>query len=344
MLLTLPGEDIPEELHNDIMKAIQKEMTTKISPAKNKKNIDFTKYGALAASFLILAVTGGYFYNQNLKNTSESIPELASMSMKEGVTAETETGEVLPEITQTRSKKIPDTSKALPATPVLGSGENAEKKQESVETLENNTSDEQITEQNDAQIASLSEQQDVLTQSIPEGETLYSDKQQNDTLLQSAEEEPQQYGDDTTINVKRSMPSNMKSKSMEMKLSIKDADKFVKEIEKRTKSLKGEIVSEYTEGSMTIKIPLLEYNNMTNWLGEQCKVLEKNEFIEDLAQQYKEIQKQAENAVSKQKQAEQKGQTRKAQDAKKVQQDCQTALEELEKTAEFATISITFSE
>ncbi len=331
MLLTLPDEDVPEELHNDIMKAIQKEMTTKISPAKNKKNIDFTKYGALAASFLILAVTGGYFYNQNLKNTSESIPELASMSMKEGVTAETETGEVLPEITQTRSKKIPDTSKALPATPVLGSGENAEKKQESVETLENNTSDEQITEQNDAQIASLSEQQDVLTQSIPEGETLYSDKQQNDTLLQSAEEEPQQYGDDTTINVKRSMPSNMKSKSMEMKLSIKDADKFVKEIEKRTKSLKGEIVSEYTEDSMTIKIPLLEYNNMTNWLGEQCKVLEKNEFIEDLAQQYKEIQKQAENAVSKQKQAEQKGQSR-------------TALEELEKTAEFATISITFSE
>ena len=83
---------------------------------------------------------------------------------------------------------------------------------------------------------------------------------------------------------------------------------------------------------------------MINWLGEQCKVLEKNEFIEDLAQQYKEIQKQAENAVSKQKQAEQKGQSRKAQDAKKVQQDCQTALEELEKTAEFATISITFSE
>ena len=48
MLLTLPDEDVPEELHNDIMKAIQKEMTTKISPAKNKKNIDFTKYGALA--------------------------------------------------------------------------------------------------------------------------------------------------------------------------------------------------------------------------------------------------------------------------------------------------------
>jgi len=344
MLLTLPDEDVPEELHNDIMKAIQKEMTTKISPAKNKKNINFTKYGALAASFLILAVTGGYFYNQNLKNTSESIPELAPMSMAEGVTAETEIDGVLPEITQTRSKKIPDTSKALPATPVLGSGENAEKKQESTETLENGTSDEQITEQNDVQIASLSEQQDVLTQPIPEGETLYSDKQQNDTSPQSAEEEPQQYGDDTTINVKRSMPSNMKSKSMEMKLSIKNADKFAKEIEKRTKSLKGEIVSEYTEGSMTIKIPLLEYNNMINWLGEQCKVLEKNEFIEDLAQQYKEIQKQAENAVSKQKQAEQKGQTRKAQDAKKVQQDCQTALEELEKTAEFATIHITFSE
>ena len=344
MLLTLPDEDVPEELHNDIMKAIQKEMTAKVSPTKNRKNVDFTKYGALAASFLILAVAGGYFYNQNLKNTSDTTnnPELASMYMEEGAEIQQQNDGMLPEITQIKSRKIPDTSKALPATPALGTQENAEEKQEeSAETLENDTN--QNTEESETQIAALSEQdEDVLTQPIPEGEMLYSDEQQqnDDVSLQSVEEAD----DNTTVNKKRSMPSNMKSKSMEIRLYIKNADKFAKEIEKRTKSLKGEIVSEYTQGDMTIKIPLLEYNNMINWLEEQCEVLEKNEFIEDLAQQYKEIQKQAESATTKQKQAEQKGQSRKAQEAKKVQKECQTALEELEKTAEFTTIHITFSE
>ncbi|MEY8320825.1 zf-HC2 domain-containing protein [Lachnospiraceae bacterium 46-61] len=351
MLLTLPDECVPKELHSDIMKALQKEMTTKVSPAKNKKSIPFTKYGALAASFLILVTTGAYFYNQNLKNTSntEDMPELAYM-YDEGMMQQTENNEILPQITQTKSGNITETSRAFPATPALGSEQNEQQKlaesgesPEATEVLQNDTNGEQTTEQQDAQIAALSAQQeDVLTQPIPVDEMLYNDeKQQNDDVsLQSAEEQQQ----DTNVSIKRSMPSNMKSKSMEIHLNIKNADKFAKEIEKRTKSLKGEIVSEYTGGNMTIKVPLLEYNNMLNWLGEQCKILDKNEFVEDLAQQYKEIQKQAESAASKQKQSEQKGQTRKAQDAKKVQQDCQTALEELEKTAEFATISITLSE
>ena len=136
----------------------------------------------------------------------------------------------------------------------------------------------------------------------------------------------------------------MKSKSLQIKLKTKNIERLAQSIEKRTKSLKGEIETPYTQDTMTIKVPLLEYNDVVNWLGQQGEVIDKNEIVEDLANQYKEIQQQAENAKEKEKEAIQKDQPRKAQDARKVQKDCEKALEELQKTAEFAVIHISFAE
>ena len=119
---------------------------------------------------------------------------------------------------------------------------------------------------------------------------------------------------------------------------------FIQNIEKRTKAWKGEIETPYTQDNMTIKVPLLEYNDVVNWLGQQCEVIDKNEITEDLAKQYKEIQQQADNAKEKEEEATKKDQPRKAQEARKIQKDCEKALEELQKTAEFAVIHISFIE
>lgn len=136
----------------------------------------------------------------------------------------------------------------------------------------------------------------------------------------------------------------MKSKSLQISLKSKNEQKIAENIEKRVKSLKGEIEAPYTEGSMTVKIPISEYNNVINWLTQQCEVINKNEIIEDLGKQYKEIQQQLDEAKQTEKQAVQKEQPRRAQEARKTQKECEKALEELQKTADFATISITFVE
>lgn len=136
----------------------------------------------------------------------------------------------------------------------------------------------------------------------------------------------------------------MKSKSLQIKLKTKNIEKVIQNIEKRTKAWKGEIETPYTQDNMTIKVPLLEYNDVVNWLGQQCEVIDKNEITEDLAKQYKEIQQQADNAKEKEEEATKKTNLEKRKKQEKIQKDCEKALEELQKTAEFAVIHISFIE
>ena len=321
MLLDMPMEEVPEGLHENIMKSIEKEI--KKSPAK--KRIAWQKYGALVACFFLLVIAGKQLF-QKTENTTET----ADISMYLEDSEIEEPKEAYPIITQKRSANAPETSKALPATPSLATGDTkkeAEEQNENIEDLGNEVSSEAVEEI-----------ENVLSQPVSEGESIKDDEKEE-------EKEDVIEGEEKTTNTtKRSVSVNMKSRSLQIQLKTKDINNIVKNIEKRTKDLKGEIETPYLEGSMTIKVPILEYNNVVNWLGQQCEVVDKNEIIEDLAKQYKEIQQQADNAKEKEKEAIKKEQSRKAQEARKTQKECETALEELKKTAEFAVIHILFVE
>ena len=66
------------------------------------------------------------------------------------------------------------------------------------------------------------------------------------------------------------------------------------------------------------------------------------EIAKDTIEQFKKIQDYM--VLAKEEEATKKDQPRKAQEARKIQKDCEKALEELQKTAEFAVIHISFIE
>lgn len=373
MLLDMPMEEVPQGLHDSIVKTIQKEI--QLSPAKNTKRISWQKYGALAASFLLL-IGGAYFYKTTLQQHSstaettematmqleEATPNLAMNIPEEVVEEQYDTDESqLPMITQKRSVNAPETAKALPKTPSLGAGftRDAKKKAEGEEQAEaekvteqgqetETTEQKQIeqTQSNDDEekngAENGAEQQSVLTQPVTEDEKTKNDKKEGENTEQTQEKEGD--SEEVVTNVRRAVPTNMKSKSLQISLKAKQPEQTAKNIEKRAKSLKGEIEVPYEQSGMTIKIPVAQYNDVVNWLGQQCEVTDRNEIVEDLGKQYKEIQQQLDEAKAKEKQAKQKGQSRRAQEARKTQKECEKALEELQKTADFATIHITFIE
>ena len=356
MLLEIPMEKVPEGLHQNIMEAINKEIEakTKVSPLRNKKNTAWQKYAAIAASFLILAGASKVYFNHKTDVTENAqIPEMASMQLEQTDIAQmneqtdVEQQQVSPTITQTRSVNAPETSKALPATPNLATGsteysEEGEQQQteqgqqeitqQSETVQQDNTNDDENNDENSEQYS----QQGVMMQAMVAGEGTEEEEEKKEKEISSQSDEGE--------TIRRSVPTNMKSKSLQISLKSKNEQKIAENIEKRVKSLKGEIEAPYTEGSMTVKIPISEYNNVINWLTQQCEVINKNEIIEDLGKQYKEIQQQLDEAKQTEKQAVQKEQPRRAQEARKTQKECEKALEELQKTADFATISITFVE
>ena len=362
MLLEMPMEEVPEELHKNIMEAINKEMATKtkISPLRNKKNTAWQKYAAIAASFLILAGASKVYFNHKTDVTENvQIPEMASMQLEQTDIAQmneqtdVEQQQVSPTITQTRSVNAPETSKALPATPNLAAGsteysEEGEQQQteqgqqeitqQSETVQQDNTNDDENNDENSEQYS----QQGVMMQAMVAGEGTEEEKKEKEISSQS--DEGESIEDAVTNTIRRSVPTNMKSKSLQINLKSKKKKKIAENIEKRVKSLRGEIETPYTEGSMTLKVPISEYTDAVNWLTQQCEVTNKNEIIEDLGKQYKEIQQQLDEAKQAEKQAVQKEQPRRAQEARKTQKECEKALEELQKTADFATIHITFVE
>lgn len=372
MLLEIPMEKVPQGLHQNIMEAINKEMETKakVSPLKKTKSTAWQKYVAVAASFLILAgVSKVYFRHTPNVTESTQTAEIASMQLEQTDVEQTdiEQQQISPTITQTRSVKAPETAKALPATPNLTAAGSTEKdmeggeeqqqiqqeqaiqgQQEPKEQSKEITQEKQTLQQYNADDTENKEeeepqytQQEIMIQPMAAGE----EKKEEKEISVSAQNDGAESIEDTVTNtIRRSVPTNMKSKSLQISLKSKNEQKIVENIEKRTKSLKGEIETPYTDNSMTVKIPVSEYTDVVNWLGQQCEVTNKNEIIEDLGKQYKEIQQQLDEAKQIEKQATQKEQPRKAQEARKTQKECEKALEELQKTADFATIYITFVE
>lgn len=371
MLLDMPQEEVPEGLHENIMKAIQKEMQKEAQKtskkASNKTIIKRKKvwhqYGVLAASFLILAAGVSLYKKNNSINMDNTAMQLSGdILVGEGaILADMdelgevgEVGEVeeieeqnnepfqqQPNITQSRTVKNPETSKALPQTPYIASSEPETQKTEGAETTQSEGAEEAIQgEQNDQNSEQKQETQKVLTQSASETkndiESDIADDLQDNGEIKSEHQK--------STNNMRAVPSNMKSKSLQITLKANNADKILKNIEKRVKALGGEVETADAQNSITVKVPLSEYNNVSNWIEQQGEVIDKQEFTEDLAKQYKEIQKQQYDASEKEKEAEQKQQPRKAQEARKIQKECQNALDELKKTAEFATITAIFSE
>lgn len=359
MLLEMPMEEVPEGLHKNIMEAINKEMATKtkISPLRNKKNTAWQKYAAIAASFLILAGASKVYFNHKTDVTENAqIPEMASMQLEQTDMAQmskqtdVEQQQVSPTITQTRSMNVPETAKALPATPNLAAAGSTEYSEEG-EQQQTEQGQQEITQQsetvqqdntNDDENSEQDKQQGVMMQAMVAEEGTEKEKKGKEIAPQS--DEGESIEDTVTNTIRRSVPTNMKSKSLQINLKSKNEQKIVENIEKRVKSLRGEIETPYTEGSMTLKVPILEYTDVVNWLAQQCEVTNKNEIIEDLGKQYKEIQQQLDEAKQAEKQAVQKEQPRRAQEARKTQKECEKALEELQKTADFATIHITFVE
>ena len=365
MLLEIPMEKVPEGLHQNIMETINKEIEakTKVSPLKNKKNTAWQKYVAVAASFLILAGASKVYFNYKTDVTENvQIPEMASMKLQQTETdikqideqTNIDQQQISPTITQTRSINAPETAKALPATPNLATGsteysEEGEQQQteqgqqeitqQSETVQQDNTNDDENNDENSEQYS----QQGVMMQAMVAGEGT-EEEEKKEKEISSQSDEGESIEDAVTNTIRRSVPTNMKSKSLQISLKSKNEQKIAENIEKRVKSLKGEIEAPYTDGSMTVKIPISEYNNVINWLTQQCEVINKNEIIEDLGKQYKEIQQQLDEAKQTEKQAVQKEQPRRAQEARKTQKECEKALEELQKTADFATISITFVE
>ena len=350
MLLEIPMEKVPEGLHQNIMEAINKEIEakTKVSPLKNKKNTAWQKYVAVAASFLILAGASKVYFNYKTDVTENvQIPEMASMKLQQTETdikqideqTNIDQQQISPTITQTRSINAPETAKALPATPNLATGsteysEEGEQQQteqgqqeitqQSETVQQDNTNDDENNDENSEQYS----QQGVMMQAMVAGEGTEEEKKEKEISSQS--DEGESIEDAVTNTIRRSVPTNMKSKSLQISLKSKNEQKIAENIEKRVKSLKGEIEAPYTEGSMTVKIPISEYNNVINWLTQQCEVINKNEIIEDLGKQYKEIQQQLDEAKQTEKQAVQKEQPRRAQEARKTQKECEKALEELQ--------------
>ncbi|NDO45922.1 zf-HC2 domain-containing protein [Clostridium sp. MD294] len=367
MLLEMPMEKVPQGLHQNIMEAINKEMETKaktkVSPLKKTKNIAWQKYVAVAASFLVLAgVSKVYFHNKTDVAENAQTAEIASIQLQQANVEQTEVEQqqISPTITQTRSVKAPETAKALPATPALTAAGSTEDDVKDVEGgEEQQVAKEQITQQqkettqqkeilqqydeNDNGNELQHTQQDIMIQPMSAGEDK-EDKEDKKEKMSTESDETESIEDAITNTVRKSVPANMKSKSLQISLKSKNEQKIAQDVEKRTKSLKGEIETHYAENSMTVKIPISEYNDIVNWLGQQCEIINKNEIVEDLGKQYKEIQQQLEQAKQIEKQATQKEQPRKAQEARKTQKECEKALEELQKTADFATIHITFVE
>ena len=344
MLLDMPIEPFPEGLHESIMKSLEKEM----SPAK--KRIAWQKYGVLAACFLLLTFAGKQFYQKAEQGTEQAVPQIASMALEEaaepvGTTEEITEERSYPTITQSRSAGAPETSKALPATPNL-TADSEKQDEEEGDTIEGDIAEEGMEATEEENIESGEQpdtEKDVLSQPVSEGENT---KEKEEKVAEKKEKyiESEIDKQQSKNTLKKSAPVNMKSKSLQIKLKTKNIEKVIQNIEKRTKAWKGEIETPYTQDNMTIKVPLLEYNDVVNWLGQQCEVIDKNEITEDLAKQYKEIQQQADNAKEKEEEATKKDQPRKAQEARKIQKDCEKALEELQKTAEFAVIHISFIE
>ncbi len=388
MLLEMPMEEVPEGLHENIVKAIEKEM--QLSPTKSKKRIAWQKYGAMAATFLVL-IGGSYFYSTTRPHsttTTDNTAEIASMQLSDTMAeAQLETEpqcieessiesagiepqdmeqeqynaveevEQSPIITQTRSANAPETAKSLPATPNLGAGFTRDNKtvakgEEAAEAAEIAATEQAEQKQNDNEDVTVDtaitrqseEQQSVLTQPVADDKKVQNDKGKEEDTEQA--EIGGENNDNVISSVRRSIPANMKSKSLQISFKTKQAEALAKNIEKRVKSLQGEIETPYKkeQNSMTIKIAATQYNDVVNWLGQQCEVTDRNEIVEDLAKQYREIQQQLDTAKAKEKQAEQNGQSRKAQEARKTQKECEKALEELQKTADNATIHITFVE
>ena len=193
MLLDIPMEPLPEGLHENIMKSIEKEM--KKSPAK--KEFAWQKYGALAACFLILALAGKQFYQKTDQGTEQGTPQVASMPFDETakpvemkmmeIEESVEATEVIeearsyPTIIQSRNVTAPETAKALPATPNLAAGNEEQQKEgdskttEDVEITENTEKiqakeEEENTESEEKIEEDANKGEDVLSQPVPEGD------------------------------------------------------------------------------------------------------------------------------------------------------------------------------
>ena len=365
MLLEIPMEEVPKELHENIMAVIEKKVknqnkTTSLS-SKKKKTMLWYRYGAIAASFLLVIAAGNYIYKgieqkqavtEELMEKTVDTANVQSASPPMQVQTQQVTApmqETIEQITQ-----APITSKALPATPTEVSEEETTEEETSEKDAAQNSTDTTLTED----ITTENQQTDTTEETTKDSNTseqLSTEATTEEPVLMKAaltaedtSEETQEQEDINVATVSgnsaRSIPANMKSKSMKMSLKTKDVQKMAEEIAKKAKQLQGSVQAEYEQNSITIQVPYSRYEDALNWIEQQGETGEKEEVTEDLAKQYKEIQKQAEQAKKIEKDATEKGQTKRAKQAQKTIQEYEAALKQLENTAKFSTIEITLIE
>lgn len=356
MLLELPMEEMPEGLHESILNVIEKEVEGQNKAAalsaKKKKTVFWYRYGAIAASFLLLAAAGNYIYNgmeqkQALtQQLMEQTPEMASLQEDSPQTAVAPMKETI-----TRTTQAPQTSKALPATPTEETNETTEEAENGENTQEGNG--ENDTQSQDA----LAQQDSSQTPQAASAQAEQSSAQEQTITMKAAvteenapeENSAEQTQKDTKTTLSsgsaaKSVPINMKSKSMKISLKTNDISKITEEMEKKAKQLQGTVQNSTETGSITMQVPASRYDEALSWIEQQGETAEKEEFVEDLAKQYKQIQKQAEEAEKTEKDATEKGQSKRARQARTTIEDCEAALKQLEKAAEIFTIEITLVE